>query len=171
MDRNEVMLLTPPSVGNEVVEIEDASRIIRERTQSDLFCVYTTGGWQGTLAQIQLMLSLQNSKSFMVLGLEPDEFLTAKVYSFPITTLEERMKLYKHLCPKNSLIFEVSKGVDYDELAKMLGVYRNPNCLHLASASDSPAIFDARYARAYDSKRFLPITIGNAHTADYYMGG
>lgn len=125
---------------------------------------YVTGGFQGSVAHLQLFEHL--SRLPIIMGLEPDSYIEAKGTRL-IMPLVRRIEVWRRLLPNNSRIFIVPEGVNYDELAKTLGVYKRAHVYHIACREDSPDVKAARLGRCAEARNYLEVSFTDLHTSDY----
>ncbi|MBI2357257.1 hypothetical protein HYV12_04370 [Candidatus Dojkabacteria bacterium] len=127
---------------------------------------YITGGFEGTMAHIQLLGQFSNP---VVLGLEPDKYILNKG-RLPLNTLDQRIDFWSKLLPEGSIIFVVpdhSEDGFYDSLAKEIGVFRRQNVYHIGCNDDREDVKIARRSRAA-SGYYLEVSFGeNLHASNY----
>jgi hypothetical protein len=167
-DVEDSLMVIPPSRDVELIDdFSSLPDIVNNMLEKYGELTYTTGGYEGSLAHIQVLHHAVGRP--VLLGLEQDSYIRKKGRE-PLYSLEKRKSIWKHLLYPGSRIFEIPedlKGEDYDQLAKDIGVYKREGVYYLTNRDDSPAIKYARAQRCFSKGYLQEIHYGHLHTSNY----
>ena len=155
-----------PTIHEVIKPVEKVRERVDELLAEYRYAVYVTGGFEGTMAHLQLIGQFNCP---IILGLEADSYIFAKGRP-PHRTLGERIDFWSRLLPDHSVIFvvpEMTEDDAYDQLARRVGVFKRKGIYHIGCIDDREDIRIARTNRSFDGY-YLEVSFGEQlHTSNY----